>query len=168
MAAIRQPISLADQFGIIEVDDEDPRRIGAFREKPKELEARGYVETGEYFWNSGIFVWKAATVLKALEVHKPQLHAAVGRGVAKVNIATELEDAFLEGAAQADVGRARSASDLFDPAYACVEDEPRNVSPPPSVLWFTALLMPATSMPSTPVKGPPFELNVTLPGIAPA
>ncbi len=34
VAAIRQPISLADQFGVIEVDPADPRRIGAFREKP--------------------------------------------------------------------------------------------------------------------------------------
>jgi len=54
-------------------------RVRQFREKPKEPEARSYVETGEYFWNSGIFVWKTATVLKALEEHKPALHAAVRR-----------------------------------------------------------------------------------------
>jgi glucose-1-phosphate adenylyltransferase len=35
VAAIRQPISLADQFGVIEKDASDPRRIGAFLEKPK-------------------------------------------------------------------------------------------------------------------------------------
>ncbi len=34
LAAIRQPISLADQFGVIEVDAKDPSKIGAFREKP--------------------------------------------------------------------------------------------------------------------------------------
>ncbi len=34
VAAIRQPIGLADQFGVIEVDPEHPDRIGAFREKP--------------------------------------------------------------------------------------------------------------------------------------
>ena len=34
VAAIRQPISLADQFGVIEVDPADTRKIGAFREKP--------------------------------------------------------------------------------------------------------------------------------------
>ncbi len=34
VAAIRQPISLADQFGVIEVDDADTRKIGAFLEKP--------------------------------------------------------------------------------------------------------------------------------------
>ncbi|MFK5635421.1 MULTISPECIES: glucose-1-phosphate adenylyltransferase [unclassified Ornithinimicrobium] len=36
VAAIRQPISLADQFGVIEVQDEDPRRIDQFLEKPKD------------------------------------------------------------------------------------------------------------------------------------
>ncbi|HOR16231.1 MAG TPA: glucose-1-phosphate adenylyltransferase [Dermatophilaceae bacterium] len=34
VAAIRQPIHLADQFGVIEVDPTDTRKIGAFREKP--------------------------------------------------------------------------------------------------------------------------------------
>ena len=38
VAAIRQPISLADQFGVIAVDPTDPRRIDAFLEKPKDPE----------------------------------------------------------------------------------------------------------------------------------
>src|SRR5690606_24468601 len=36
VAAIRQPIALADQFGVIEVDPDRPDRIAAFREKPKD------------------------------------------------------------------------------------------------------------------------------------
>src|SRR6478735_6270159 len=36
VAAIRQPISLANQFGVIEVDDDDPTRIAAFLEKPSD------------------------------------------------------------------------------------------------------------------------------------
>jgi len=35
VAAIRQPIALADQFGVLEVDQNDPSRIKAFLEKPK-------------------------------------------------------------------------------------------------------------------------------------
>ena len=45
VAAIRQPISLADQFGVIEVDDEDRRKIGAWREKPKD--AKGLPDSPE-------------------------------------------------------------------------------------------------------------------------
>lgn len=36
IAAIRQPIALADQFGVIEVDPKNPTRISAFREKPSD------------------------------------------------------------------------------------------------------------------------------------
>ncbi len=35
VAAIRQPLSLADQFGVIELDPDDPNRIAAFHEKPR-------------------------------------------------------------------------------------------------------------------------------------
>ncbi|MEY4078687.1 MAG: hypothetical protein RIS80_456, partial [Actinomycetota bacterium] len=34
VAAIRQPMSLANQFGVIEVDAKDPNKIAAFKEKP--------------------------------------------------------------------------------------------------------------------------------------
>ncbi|WP_426560169.1 glucose-1-phosphate adenylyltransferase [Angustibacter sp. McL0619] len=36
VAAIRQPIELADQFGVIDIHPDDPRRIRAFLEKPKD------------------------------------------------------------------------------------------------------------------------------------
>jgi glucose-1-phosphate adenylyltransferase len=36
VAAIRQPIGMADQFGVIEVADDDPHRIARFREKPSD------------------------------------------------------------------------------------------------------------------------------------
>src|SRR5207249_603093 len=35
--------------------------------------------SGQYYWNSGIFVWRAATVLDALRRVSPQIHAAVSR-----------------------------------------------------------------------------------------
>ena len=38
-------------------------RVAGFREKPDADLAEQFVASGEYFWNSGIFVWKAATVL---------------------------------------------------------------------------------------------------------
>jgi mannose-1-phosphate guanylyltransferase len=54
-------------------------RVRKFKEKPDPQTAERYVSSGEYFWNSGIFVWKAATVLDALRRHRPALHAAVLR-----------------------------------------------------------------------------------------
>jgi mannose-1-phosphate guanylyltransferase len=53
--------------------------VRRFKEKPKPDEAETYVVSGEYFWNSGIFVWRAATVLAVLAERKPELRAALGR-----------------------------------------------------------------------------------------
>jgi mannose-1-phosphate guanylyltransferase len=52
-------------------------QVQAFREKPTRDTAERFVTSGEYFWNSGIFVWKAATILKALAERQPKLHGAV-------------------------------------------------------------------------------------------
>lgn len=54
-------------------------RVQAFREKPTADAAECFVASGEFFWNSGIFVWKAATILDALRDNQPKLHAAVCR-----------------------------------------------------------------------------------------
>ena len=54
-------------------------RVTAFREKPQAAVAEGYVASGEYYWNSGIFVWKAKTILAQLKAHKPGIYAAVSR-----------------------------------------------------------------------------------------
>ncbi len=42
-------------------------RVASFREKPGAELAEQWVASGEYFWNSGIFVWKARTILDALQ-----------------------------------------------------------------------------------------------------
>jgi mannose-1-phosphate guanylyltransferase len=52
-------------------------RVQAFREKPDFATAERWVAAGEYFWNSGLFVWKAATILAALRQRQPKLSAAV-------------------------------------------------------------------------------------------
>jgi len=49
----------------------------AFREKPDEQTAQQYVESGEYRWNSGMFVWRAATLLRCIEKYAPPVHAGL-------------------------------------------------------------------------------------------
>jgi mannose-1-phosphate guanylyltransferase len=53
--------------------------VRGFREKPVADVAERFVASGEYFWNSGIFVWKASAVLAELRTQKPALHDAVER-----------------------------------------------------------------------------------------
>jgi mannose-1-phosphate guanylyltransferase len=54
-------------------------RVQAFREKPAADLAEQFIAAGDYYWNSGIFVWKTATILAALEQRQPKLYAAVQR-----------------------------------------------------------------------------------------
>jgi mannose-1-phosphate guanylyltransferase len=53
-------------------------RINRFVEKPDEAKAARYLSEGGYYWNSGIFVWRVATVLKAMERHMPELRTGLG------------------------------------------------------------------------------------------
>lgn len=46
--------------------------VEAFREKPDETTAKHYLDSGQYCWNSGIFVWKAKTILQNLFNFLPQ------------------------------------------------------------------------------------------------
>jgi mannose-1-phosphate guanylyltransferase len=54
-------------------------KVRGFREKPDTEQAAVFVTSGEYFWNSGIFVWRAATILDAVRERQPAMHAAVMR-----------------------------------------------------------------------------------------
>jgi mannose-1-phosphate guanylyltransferase len=54
----------------------------SFREKPDRATAEQYLASGEYLWNSGMFVWRAATVLEALADHLPETASGLRRIVA--------------------------------------------------------------------------------------
>jgi mannose-1-phosphate guanylyltransferase len=47
-------------------------RVLSFKEKPDKATADRYVESGRYYWNSGMFVWRCDTVLSELQAHLPQ------------------------------------------------------------------------------------------------
>lgn len=46
--------------------------VERFVEKPTESVAQDYLDSGDYFWNSGMFVWQTGTILKAIEKHLPK------------------------------------------------------------------------------------------------
>ncbi len=75
-----KPTFPSTQLGYIKCVD--PRRcpkcrntvysVEAFKEKPDQETARQYVESGAYFWNSGMFVWRAKTILANLQRFLPE------------------------------------------------------------------------------------------------
>ncbi|HLB84019.1 MAG TPA: mannose-1-phosphate guanylyltransferase/mannose-6-phosphate isomerase, partial [Steroidobacteraceae bacterium] len=50
--------------------------VGKFVEKPDSATARGYVESGEYYWNSGMFMFRASAYLAELGRYAPAMLAA--------------------------------------------------------------------------------------------
>lgn len=54
-------------------------KVKEFKEKPPSEMAERYVASGEYYWNSGIFVWKVGAILDELKTQKPNIWSAVRR-----------------------------------------------------------------------------------------
>lgn len=52
-------------------------RVAEFREKPSREVAEKYLASGEYWWNAGMFVWRAATLLDQLDQLQPETAATV-------------------------------------------------------------------------------------------
>jgi mannose-1-phosphate guanylyltransferase len=80
------PTYPATGYGYLQRGEEAARRQGisvyrvrAFHEKPSADRAERFVASGEYFWNSGIFVWKAEAVLAELRAQQPAIAEAAER-----------------------------------------------------------------------------------------
>lgn len=54
--------------------------VGRFKEKPDEATARAYCASGDFFWNSGMFVWRIPAILAQFNKHQP----AAAAGLAEV------------------------------------------------------------------------------------
>ena len=84
-------------FGYIEADtkgsntngDERVFQVKAFKEKPDLKTAEYFLEQGNYFWNSGMFVWTASKVLQEIQAHLPAMYDLLER--AKPEFGTDLE-----------------------------------------------------------------------------
>lgn len=65
-------------YGYIKAGDahEGYNDVAAFVEKPDEKTARRYLDEGDYFWNSGMFLFRADLYLKELENQQPEMAKA--------------------------------------------------------------------------------------------
>jgi len=78
-----RPTYPAESFGYVQrgeainakTDEPETFNVKQFREKPNADVAREYLASGNFYWNSGIFVWKASTILDALRKHQPKMFA---------------------------------------------------------------------------------------------
>lgn len=72
------PTFPATGYGYIKFSDNDSAKaktVEEFKEKPDLETAKKYVESGSYVWNSGMFIWKASTIMKHFERLLPDIYA---------------------------------------------------------------------------------------------
>lgn len=75
-----KPTYPAESFGYIESGEslaESAFKVKQFREKPKAEVAQQYLDAGTFYWNSGIFVWRAQTILDLLEKYEPAMYGHI-------------------------------------------------------------------------------------------
>lgn len=68
-----QPTYPETGFGYIEAEG---HRVLSFKEKPDEATAKHYLDKGNYYWNSGMFCFKAGVFLQELKSHAPTIYQA--------------------------------------------------------------------------------------------
>ncbi len=71
--------------------------VRRFEEKPDLATAKKYVESGEFYWNAGMFVWTVPALAKALKAHAGDIAEAFEGMAGKVRAGTPLADALAEG-----------------------------------------------------------------------
>ncbi|MEN8118373.1 MAG: mannose-1-phosphate guanylyltransferase [Bacteroidota bacterium] len=64
-------------------------KVKTFTEKPDMEMAKIFVGSGEFYWNSGIFIWSLPTILKALEEHLEDLSGLFKKGQKLLNTSSE-------------------------------------------------------------------------------
>jgi mannose-1-phosphate guanylyltransferase len=55
-------------------------KVKTFTEKPDIDLARVFLESGDFYWNSGIFIWSLKSIMKAFEKHLPDMYSAFDEG----------------------------------------------------------------------------------------
>jgi len=78
------PTSPNTGYGYIKADEKNAvSKVNAFVEKPDLATATQYVASGNYYWNSGMFLFKASTLINELEKYSPQILQSCRDALAK-------------------------------------------------------------------------------------
>lgn len=87
-------------YGYIQADQKKPvegydnlMKVKTFTEKPDLELARVFLESGDFYWNSGIFIWNIKSILAAFERHLPDIFSAFDEG--RKVYGTKLENKFI-------------------------------------------------------------------------
>ena len=93
------PTFPATGYGYIRVEksENSVKRSLGFVEKPDFMRAKAYLESGEYVWNSGMFVWKVSAILQAIKDLAPdifELLEQIGEKVGTIEESKTIEEIY--------------------------------------------------------------------------
>lgn len=91
-----QPTFPNTGFGYIEYDKSDKKtikKVKQFREKPNYETAKLFLDSGNFLWNGGIFIWSVKSITAAFEKFQPKMNALFMKGMESYN--TTSEKAFI-------------------------------------------------------------------------
>jgi mannose-1-phosphate guanylyltransferase len=93
-----QPTRPDTGYGYIQMTEsgssDGVNKVSAFKEKPNLETAKEYLADGSYLWNAGIFVWKAAELLKSFDRNEPEITKVLTQDISKYN--TSDEQAYID------------------------------------------------------------------------
>ena len=85
-------------YGYIQFDDtchyannERLRKVRTFTEKPELEMAQQFLQSGDFLWNSGIFIWSLRSIMKAFETHLSEVDSIFKEGISDYNTPSEKE-----------------------------------------------------------------------------
>jgi mannose-1-phosphate guanylyltransferase len=92
-----EPTRAETGYGYVETGDytrdDSALHVRRFIEKPNQMKAEEFVAAGNYYWNSGIFLWSARTLANAVREHLPET-APLLEGIAAAYGTPEFEEVF--------------------------------------------------------------------------
>lgn len=91
-------------YGYIESEvgtSSELKKVKQFTEKPDYQTAKEFIASGNYFWNAGIFIWSAKSILSSFQTHLPTMYDLFSMGFEKLNTKEE-EDFIAQYYGQAD------------------------------------------------------------------
>lgn len=89
-----QPTFPNTGFGYIEFDKTDVnsiKKVNQFREKPNYETAKSFLESGNFLWNGGIFIWSVKSITEAFSAFQPPMNQLFLEGFETYNTSNEKE-----------------------------------------------------------------------------
>lgn len=64
-------------------------KVKSFREKPDTQTAQQYLDSGDYLWNAGMFIWSVSSIMKSFQINAPEILHILSRDISSYNTSGE-------------------------------------------------------------------------------